>query len=63
MKSQQDFRRKANNAFTEKVNEIALSVSDGKRIQIYYGIFSYLYGIGSGKVSKAELIEKAKLII
>ena len=41
MKSQQNFKRKANNAFTEKVNEIALSVSDGKRIQIYYGIFSY----------------------
>ena len=63
MKSQKNFRRKANNAFTEKVNEIALSVSDGKRIHIYYGIFSYLYDIGSGKVSKAELIEKAKLII
>lgn len=40
LKTQQWFRSKAQNIFTEKRNKIALSPRDGKILQMYDGVIS-----------------------
>ena len=57
VKSKQSFRIEACNVFTEKVNKIALSGSDDKRLQALGAVISYPYGAGAGKVCKGYLVE------
>ena len=44
--------------YTEKVNKIALSSNDDKRLQTFDRITSYPYRANAGKVSKTELLRK-----
>lgn len=60
---QQRFRNDTHNSFTEKVNKIALTANDDKRIQTSDQVISYAYGTDSGKVCKSELMKHAKIKI
>ena len=44
LKSQQIFKSKLHNVYTEEVNKIALSSNDDKRVWTSNKITSYLYG-------------------
>ena len=57
--SQQCCRNEAINVFTE-VGKIALSADYDKRLQMF-GVKSYPYGTGTGRVCKTELIEHVKM--
>ena len=41
LRSQEKFKSKRHNVFTEKVNKIALSFNDDKRLQSFYKVKSY----------------------
>ena len=43
--------------YTEKINEIALSSNDDKRLRTFDRIISYPYGGSTGNVCKTELLE------
>ena len=43
LKTQQIFKSERHNVFTEKVNKIALSVNDNKRIQLIDSVETYGY--------------------
>ena len=63
LKSQQRFKSKAHNEYTEEINKIALSSNDDKRLQAFDRITSYPYGANAGKVCKtAARISKYKMI-
>ena len=53
-------KTKFGNSFTEKLNKVALSVSDDKRIQTRDGFVSYPYETDAGRVCKRQLIEYTK---
>ena len=57
LRSQQKFKSKTHNAFTEEVNKIASSGNDDKRLQPSDGITSYPYDVSAGKVWKTELLQ------
>ena len=57
LKSQQRFKSKAHNAYTEEIDKIALSSNDNKRLQTFDRITPYPYGTSVGKVCKTELLE------
>ena len=61
LKSQQRFKSKRHDVYTEEVNKIALSRNDDKRLQTFDGITSYPYGAIAGKVCKTELLNKVNL--
>ena len=44
LKTQQRFKSERHNVFTEKINKIALSSNDDKRIQSIDSIETYAYG-------------------
>ena len=44
LKSQQRFKSKTHNVYTEETNEIALSSNDDKRLQTFDEITTYPYG-------------------
>ena len=54
LKSQQRFRIEKHNVFTVKVNKIALSANDDKRIQSIESIETYSYG------TNREIIHRKK---
>ena len=54
LKSQQRFKSEAHNVYTERINKIALSSNDDKRLQTFNRITSYPYDTSVGKVCKAE---------
>ena len=54
LKSQQRFRIEKHNVFTVKVNKIALSANDDKRIQSIDSIETYSYG------TNREIIHRKK---
>ena len=58
LKSQQRFRSDGHNVYTEKINKVALSFNDDKRLMSYDGIKSYPYRIGAGILCKQELLSK-----
>ena len=60
LKSQQRFKRKTHNVYTEEVNKIVLSSNDDKRLQTYDKVTSYPYGTSAGKVCNTELLSKFK---
>ena len=60
LKSQQRFRSESHNVSSKKVNTIALSVYDDKRIQTPDEVFSNLHGVDPEKVCKQELLKHPK---
>ena len=47
--------------YTEKVNKIALSSNDDKRLQTFDKITTYPYGTSVGRVCKTELLSKVNI--
>ena len=58
LKSQQGFKSEGHIVYTKKVNKIAISSNDDKRLQTYDRITSYRCGTSAGKVCKTELLSK-----
>ena len=54
LKSKRRLKSEAHNVFNEKINKIALSSNDDKRLQTFTEITSYQYGASVGKVCKTE---------
>ena len=64
LKSQQKFKTKANNVYTEKINKIPLVSNDDKRLQTFDKITTYPYGTYSFKVCESEyVLSKYKWLI
>ena len=61
LKSQRRFKSESHNVCTEKVNKIALTTNDDKRLQTYDRIKSYPYGTSAGKVRKTEILSKVNI--
>ena len=57
LKIQQRFKNERLNVFTEKINKIALSSSDDKRMQSLDSLESYTYERSKGLVSDEEKIK------
>ena len=60
LKSQQRLRSETHNVYTEKVNKIALSSNDDKRLQTFNRTTSYPYRRSAGKICKTELLSEYK---
>ena len=52
LKTQQRFKSKSHDFFTEEVNEIALSSNDDKRMQPIKSIETYAYGMNKDLLCK-----------
>ena len=61
LKSQQRLKSERHDLYTEKINKIALSGNDYKRLQTFDRITSYPYGTSAGEVSKTELLRKVNV--
>ena len=61
LKSQQRFKSKRHDIYTEEVNKTALSSNDDKRLQTFDKITTYPYGASAGKVCKTELLSKVNI--
>ena len=61
LKSQQRFKSERHDVYTEKINKIALSSNDDKRLLSFNRITSYPYGTSAGKVCKTELSSKVNI--
>ena len=57
LKSKQRLKNEAHNVYTEKINKIALSSEDDKRLQTFDRITSYPYDPSVGKACKTELLK------
>ena len=49
--------------YTEKINKIALSSNDDKRLQTFDRISIYLYGTNAFKVHRNEMLDNYKLLL
>ena len=58
-RSQLAFRSRKHVMFTQRINKIALSKNDDKRLQDADGIYSWAHGSSAGLVCKSELLMKA----
>ena len=54
LKTQQIFKSERHNVFTEKVNKIALSVNDNKRIQLIDSVETYAYVTSKDLICKNQ---------
>ena len=63
LKSQQRFTSDAYNVYTEKINNIALSSDDDKKLQTFDRITTYPYGANAFKVCESEMLSKYKWLI
>ena len=61
LKSQQRFKSERHDVYTEKINKIALSSNDDKRLQTFDRITLYRYGTSAGEVCKTELLNKLNI--
>ena len=61
LKSQQRFKSKRHDVYTEEINKIALSSNDDKRLQTFDKITSYPYGTSARRVCKTELLSKVNI--
>ena len=61
LKSQQRFKNYNHDVYTEKVNKIALSNDDDKRLQASDRITTYPYGANVFKVCESEMLAKKDL--
>ena len=62
LKPQQRFNSERHDVYTEKINEIALSSNDDKRLQTFDRITSFPYGTNVGKLCKTELLSKVNIM-
>ena len=62
LKIQQKFKSERHNVSTEKINKIALSSNDDKRMQSIDSIEIYAYGTSKGLVSSKEEIKCNNII-
>ena len=62
LKWQQRFKSDYHNVYTERINKIALSCNDDKRLQTFDKITTYLYGTNASKVCKSETLSRYKLL-
>ena len=62
MRSQLRFKSDHHKVYTEKVDKIALSSNDDKRLQLFDGITTYPYGTNAFKVCDSEMLIKSKNI-
>ena len=62
LQTQQRFKSERHNAFTEKIDKIALSSIDDKRMQLIDSIEKYAYGMRKDLVSEKEEIKCNKII-
>ena len=60
MRSQFRFKSDHHKVYTEKVNKIALSSNDDKRLQTFDGLTTYPYGTNAFKVCESEMLIKLK---
>ena len=58
LRSQQWFKRDYHKVYTEKVNKIALSSSNDKRLQKFDRVTTYPYGTNAFKVYESEMENK-----
>ena len=58
LKSQLRFKSNHYNVYTEKVNKIALSSNDDKRLQAFDRVTTYSYGRKAFKVCESEMLSK-----
>ena len=56
LKSQQRFKSKVHNVYTEEIKKISLSNNSDKRLQAFDKTTSYPYGSNVRKVCKTELL-------
>ena len=61
LKSQQRFKSKKHDLYTEEVSKVALSSNDDKRLQTFDRITSFPSGTSAGKVCKTELLSKVNI--
>ena len=57
-KSQQRFKIYNHNVYKEKINKIALSSNDDKRLQTFNKVTNYPYGTKAFKVCESEMLSK-----
>ena len=62
LRSQEVFKSEFHDIHTIKLNKIALSSNNDKRLQTYDKITTYPYGCSVGKVCKIKLLNKVKQI-
>ena len=62
LRSQEVFKSGFHDVYTLKLNKIALSSNDDKRLQTYDKITIYSYGCSVGKVCKIEMLNNVKQI-
>ena len=62
-RSQQRFRSDHHKVYTEKVNKIALTSNDDKRIQTFDRVTTYPYGTNVFKVCKNEMLLKKNKVM
>ena len=62
LRTQQRFKSVRHNFLIEKINKIALSSNDDKRMQLIDLIAAYSYGISKDLVSKKEEIKYSNII-
>ena len=60
LKSQQRFKSDYHDVYTERINKIALSSNDDKRLQTFDKITIYPYGTNVLKVCENEMVSKYK---
>ena len=60
LKSQQRFKSEAYNIHTEKINKIAQSSNDDKRLQTFDKFILYPYGTNAFILCKNEMLSKYK---
>ena len=63
LKSQQRFKSDHHNVYTDKVNKIALSSNDDKRLQTSDRIKTYPYGANAFKVCESEMLKCKRFIL
>ena len=61
LKSQQRLKIEVHNVYTEKINKIALTGNDDKRLQTFDKTTLYSYGINAQKMCKKELLERLNI--
>ena len=63
LKSQQRFKSDHHKVYTEKVNKIALSSDDDKRLQTFDGVETYPYGTNAFKVCESKMMVVRELFV
>ena len=62
LKTQQIFKSKRYNVFTEEINEIALSSNDHKKLTSIDSVETYAYGTSKDLISEKEVIKCNNII-